>query len=1368
MSAARPDTRGAGRRPGGINEDIRRRHSWLELLQTSGPFLTLPVVHRVFPNGLPVVPASDRAQLRLAIEEVLENAGADRRRLVTTVLHDVLDWQHRLVEGNAIPDSLAEPIQEHGLTVRADFAFFVENDEDGAAADPDGDPNSADDEDEEDSSAEETEAQGPWRLFGMLSPWGLHPLTRTAQGGWTASAVERLAVLLRARDVPIGLTTDGRWWALVWAPRGGTTGCAVWDASLWSTEPDTLRAFVALLQRSRFLAVAQADTLPALLQESLLRQEEVTETLGRQVRDAVEMLVGTIDRLDADGGRTLLADVDDDEFYAGVVTVMMRVIFLLFAEERRLLPSDDALYVSAYSVSRLVDQLESQASLLGEQALEHRTGAWHRLLAVARAVHQGVAHEDLRMPAYGGSMFHPDRFPWLEGRRDTVTDPGSRVPAVDDRTVLRMLRAVQYVEAGGERRRLSFRALDVEQIGYVYEGLLELEVRTAEDVTLGMIRPPKWPRATKVDSEVALTDATRILAGLDRGPSLAEWASARTGWTKARLVTALAAPGEQERRQAVLRAVGGDLELAEAINPFAAVLRYDERGLPAVTLPGGRFVAPSTRRAASGTHYTPRSLAEDVAGNTLEPLVYRPGPLETADRSTWQLRPSSAILELKVADIAMGSGAFLTAACRYLADRLVEAWETEGRRDALEAVRRRAGHKLSSDAEIEQVQVEARRLIAEHCLYGVDINPLAVEMAKLSLWLVTMDRERPFGFLDDRLKAGDSLLGLGSTDQLEALHVDPVAGRKLHQGMVLDLTAGVRPLLQRAADLRRRITAAPVVTIRDVEHKVRLLAEAEENSSQLRLVADAVTATGLLAAAARSKEVDKRFLQLSWALSQDRDQEALAKTVAADLQAGRPEATSPREPLHWPLAFPEVFADTPTPGFDAVIGNPPFLGGQKITGSMGKEYLAWLQRWDGGGTKGSADLAARFVLRAQRLLAARGQLGYITTNTLVQGDTLEVGLTQATERGMTLRRGQRSHPWPSSSANLEIVNIWGSQAPLSGTSLPWLDGEEVPAIGGDLEPVGRVSGRPRRLAENDRRAFIGSYVLGLGFTLEIRQADELIRQDPRNAEVLAPFVIGKDLNQRPDCSASRWVINFRDWPLERAEQYPDAIDIVHRLVKPERDRNKRAARRERWWIFAERAPELYEEIRKRHHVLALSRHSNAVLPVRVETDMVFSDATVVFALEDFASLAFLSSSAHTIWAIRYGSTIRRDVRYTPSDVFLTLPRPDSTPEMERLGQRLDAERRELMLGRGWGLTTTYNHVHDPDDRDPQVQALRELHAEIDAAVLAAYGWSDLDLGIGHHPTKIGMRWTVSKEARFDLLDLLLEENHRRAALEGGA
>ncbi len=675
--------RRGGRRSGGVSEEIRRRHAWLELLQTSGPFLTLPVAHRAFPDGLPPVAAYRRARVRAMVAEMLDNSGASRHSVVEAMLREVFDWQQHLRIDSQLPDSLAEVVAEHGIVIRPDFGFYA-SDADAGADDPEnlaeeeeyaGDVSAetggeADgDDDAEEPGDGETGAgaagQGPWKLLGCYLPWGSHPLARTTTGGWTASGVERLAVLLRARDVSVGVVTDGRWWAIVWAPRGGTTGAAVWDASLFPEDAAWLRALVALLGRPRFLAVAPADRLPALLDESLRRQEEVTETLGRQVRDAVEMLAGTLDRLDRESGGELLAGVDDDDLYGGVLTVMMRVVFLLFAEERRLLPSDDDVYDTAYSAGHLVDQLAQRANLDGEQTLEHRTGAWHRLLALTRAVHSGVAHEDLRLPAYGGGLFDPDRYPWLEGRRTGQAAAAARPPAVDDRTVLRVLRAVQFVEIGGERRRLTFRALDVEQIGYVYEGLLELEARTATDVILGLARPAAWPRV-KHDCEVTLAE----VAAQQAEGTLVTWLAERTGWSAARVRTALDDSGNPDRRAAVSRVVGTDAALTGAIAPMAGVLRHDERGLPAITPRGGRYIARSSRRAATGTHYTPRSLAEEVAIGALQPLVYRPGPLETADETAWQPRPSSEILQLKVADIAMGSGAFLVAACRYLADKL--------------------------------------------------------------------------------------------------------------------------------------------------------------------------------------------------------------------------------------------------------------------------------------------------------------------------------------------------------------------------------------------------------------------------------------------------------------------------------------------------------------------------------------------------------------------------------------------------------------------------------------------------------------------------------------------------------------------------
>ncbi len=1328
-----------------------QRHAWLELLQVSGPFLTVPVADQVWPTALPPVATNVRADVRTKLAKLLSGAGQDRAELARAVFGTALAWGDNLVEGPALPATLSETVAEHGALLRPDFAFGAESVDEDEDDMPVEEAEEGDEGEDNQAPASARPGQGgdsPWKLLGMWVPWGRHPLVRSVEAGWAASPVERLAALLRARDVPVGLVSDGRWWALVWAPRGKPVGAAVWDASLWSEEPESLEAFVALLGRQRFLGVAREDRLPSLLQRSAEAQEEVTVALGGQVRAAVEMLVERLDDLDREAGGALLDGVSDDDLYAGVVTVMMRVLFLLFAEERRLLPSDDERYDTAYSVGRLVEQLEHRASLNGEQTLEHRSGAWHRLLAVARALHRGVAHEDMRLPPYGGNLFDPDRFPWLEGR-------GSKPPRVDDLTVLRVLEAVQYVVIKGERRRLSFRAVDVEQIGYVYEGLLELEVRSATEPVIKLRR-----QAKKGLSFIGLHEAELAAEDLETWAATDYIGEAKA--TPARLKAAArwldqAAPaGTVAGIRQALGTLGPQLE------PLAPLVRCNERGHPLITLVGGRFVAPSTRRASTGAHYTPRSLAEEVVCHTLEPLVYRPGPLETLEAAKWVLRPSSELLALRVADIAMGSGAFLVAACRYLADRLVEAWDTEGDVEATLALAQRT--EQTADAEVAPVVLRARRQVAEHCLYGVDINPLAVEMAKLSLWLITMDKERPFGFLNDRLVCGDSLLGLTSVAQLEALHIDPGASKRSRHAS-LDFAAEWRQVLANAADTRRRITATPVVKVSDVEHKMRLLAEAQAATDTLQLVADALTGAGMRAAGLPVKKRNEAFLAFEpavWALNGSGGTKALDR-YCLQLDAGRPEGKEPRRPLHWPIEFPEIFADAATPGFDAIIGNPPFLGGQKISGALGADYLAWLSAWDGCGKKGSCDLAARFVLRTDKLLRPTGQLGYVTTNTLLEGDTLAVGLLQLEGRGWVVRRGRSAHPWPSTSANLSVVEVWASKTATSADAV--LDDEPVPHLTVDLQPYLTETGRPERLQENDGAAFIGSYVLGLGFTMEQSEAEALIEEDAKNAEVLFPYVIGADLNRRPDCSASRWIINFQDWPLERAERYSLPMDRVRRFVKPERDRNKRQSRRERWWWYAERAPELYQAISGLDHVLAISLTSSTVAPVRVKTGRVFDQTCVVFALNGFANLALLGSSVHQCWVLRYGSTLETRIRYIQSNVFVTFPRPSSTSRLEELGETLDTERRELMLGRSLGLTKLYNQVHDPDVADPAIVRLREVHAEVDQAVLEAYGWADLDPGIGHHKTKIGTRWTVSPRARFELLDRLLVEDHRRAALE---
>ncbi|MFG2774336.1 Eco57I restriction-modification methylase domain-containing protein [Streptomyces sp. NPDC048350] len=1367
----------------GVTEEIRARHAWLELLQTSGPFLALPVVHEALPNGLTEVPKETRALMRVRVEQMMSDGGVSRRDVVHAVLHNALDWQDSLLLDDGIPASLAVAQAGLGTPLRPDFAFradVVDRDE----QDTDGE----DDEDtaEEEADGEEPDAKStgtadglededlnnPWKLLGTLLPWGQHPLDSR---GSASSPVDRLAALLRARRVPIGVATDGRWWAVVWAPIGGSTGVGIWDASLFSAEPDLFAAFVDFLGRFRFLNAELDKTLPRLLRASLSRQEEVTETLGRQVRDAVELLVAKFDQLDRDSEGDLLRDVTDDDFYSGVVTVMMRVVFLLFAEERRLLPSDDDLYASGYSVGYLVEQLRTREKYAGQQALAHRTAAWYRLLAVTRAVHAGVAHEDLRMPAYGGELFDPDRYPWLEGRvataeGNTPSHMDAEPPAVDDLTVLKMLEAVQFVTIDGATRQLTFRSLDVEQIGYVYEGLLELEVRTAEETMVGLARPAKWPsikgaEVKQLTCEVPLADAISKRAELGDA-KFAGWLSEYSVWKAQKIQTELAKAVASDQLDDLGRVVGSgtqDFTRAESLLP---VIRLDHRGWPAVTPKGGRYVTRSSRRASSGTHYTPRRLAEEVVKHAVDPLVHRPGPLQTGDEDAWELRPSAEILTLRVADIAMGSGAFLVATCRYLAGKLVRAWELEGRRDALLAAETRYGNRLASDSEVDAVQLEARRLVAERCLYGVDINPLAVSMAKLSMWLITMDRERPFGFLDDRFVSGDSLLGLTSFDQLEAMHVDPVAGRRLHRGTI-DFSEEWRATVQKAATLRRRITTLPAVTIRDIEHKARLLGQARAAESSLLLVADALTGVGLTAAQVTGKKRDTLFAQLAMQIATaSTDDSPLSILAEKNLNDGRPAGAARRTPLHWPLTFPEIFGDTNAPGFDAIVGNPPFLGGKKISGPLGADYLKWLQQWDGRGVTGSADLAARFVLRAERLLNNNGQLGLVTNNTVTETVTLKVGLEQVANR-LHLWRGKSGHPWPTKSASLQIVEFWMSrEKPRDGAAL-WLDGERVPSIGLDLEVPTTIPGRPHPLSANEDLAFIGSIVLGDGFNLTEVERDLLVHKNPENASLIDEYVIGKDLNRRSDFSASRRVINFQDMSLAEAEQYPDLIDIVRRLAKPQRDKNKKKPYRENWWKFAERCPGLYKRIRDMDYVLAMCRVGNTLMPARVATGPVFESSSVVFAFADFAHLALLSSSAHSSWVIRYTSTMRTDIRYSPNAVFASFPRPEphrfpsEWSRLDSLGELLNSNRRELMRSRNWGLTTTYNKVRDPSVTDPEVVALRDLHVEIDHAVLASYGWTDLDPRVGFHETKIGVRWTMERDVKYEVIDRLRTLNQER-------
>ncbi|MFJ2905496.1 type IIL restriction-modification enzyme MmeI [Streptomyces sp. NPDC087212] len=304
-----------------------------------------------------------------------------------------------------------------------------------------------------------------------------------------------------------------------------------------------------------------------------------------------------------------------------------------------------------------------------------------------------------------------------------------------------------------------------------------------------------------------------------------------------------------------------------------------------------------------------------------------------------------------------------------------------------------------------------------------------------------------------------------------------------------------------------------------------------------------------------------------------------------------------------------------------------------------------------------------------------------------------------------------------------------------------------------------------RLVANQGRSFIGSYVLGKGFILSPQQAEDLIQRDPRNKDVLFAYLNGEDLNSRPDCSASRWVINFHDWSEERARSYPEVFAIVERDVKPERLKNNNRQRREIWWRFTRPAVDLYRAISNLDRVLVVALVSRTVMPARVSSQQVLSHKIGVFALEGADHLAFLSSSIHSSWAWRNSSTMKADLNYSPSDVYETLPWPESVIELTAAGQALETTRCLIMENRRIGLTKLYNLVHDATIAASDITSLRGLHEEIDRMVADAYGWGELDLNYGFHSTRQGVRYAIDPVVQIEILDRLLELNHGQHDLE---
>lgn len=1295
---------------------MKPEHEWLGHLQPTGLVVSTLVL-----DELGLVPPTQDAVATAAYAEVLrgekelESHGGPLLPDAWRLLGEVLDWPAAMVAG--LPTS--EPVPTE-LCYSLDTDTFLQ-------------PTYA--------------LKGPkgegWQALVRVEDYGVDLDKRGALSGWEASPHQRFERLLRETGVGTGVLI-GNWQKgerehaelrLITAPRGETSGWISWPLGDMTSVAgrSMLGALKLLLGRFTLFNAAEAARLPALLRASREKQNAVSEELAKQVLKALYELLRGFDAAEPELVRGI-ATRDPHHLYEGLLTVLLRLVFVLYAEDRDLMPSrrDDGgleLYENGYAVRGLFARLENDAAL-NPDTMDERRGAWGQLLALFRLIHRG--HASGFMQARGGKLFDDAAFPFLMGKQ-AASDP-DRVPPLSDGCIHRVLESLMIVN--GER--LSYRTLDVEQIGSVYETVMGFTAQLAQGRSIAI-------KAGKNNKTPVYVDCDALLGK----PA------------KEREKTIKETTGRGQFPASVSRGLK-EAATVEAIEAALANIA-DERGSPRgqAVAAGTPILQPTDERRRTGSHYTPRSLTEPIVSKALEPAFARLGDAATPDE----------VLSLKVCDPACGSGAFLVEATRQIGTRLVKAWEA---------------HSTLKPAipQDEDDDLHARRLVAQRCIYGVDRNPMATDLAKLSLWLATLARDHEFSFLDHALKSGDSLVGLNK-QQLSGGSWDNAPVRSTLIGQAI----GDR--VERLLAHREAIRNAPDdVTLAMQESRYAI---AEKDAEVVRLIGDAIVAAFFKHAKPKARFDEVRYVTAM--AGTDNWWDGL-RNIAASLEGGE----HPIRPFHWEIEFPEVFSRD-NPGFDAIIGNPPFLGGAKIWPSLGSVYPDWLRSIHVKSAGKAVDLVAHFFRRSFSLIRKQGAMGLVGTKTISEGDTREAGLMIIREEGGRIFCAREGVSWPGEAdVFVSIVHIEKS----GQNRTVFLNGKKVIGINSFLLPSD-LEHQAQKLRDNAKRSFRGCDVYGLGFIFSddpkngsagsISEMRELIMSNPKNSERIFPFIGGKELTTDPLQQATRYAINFADMSYEEAEKWPDLLGIVKDKVKPHRDRLDGYAvairRRDYWWQYGTYTPALYAALKSQERVLAIARITTFIAFAFIPSNMVFNEKIIVLSAEfqenDFS---VVSSRIHEFWALLWGTTLGQTPNYSPPDCFETFPFPSdhgASNELRIIGQEYEQHRGTLMAQRKEGLTKTYNRFHNPKELSADIVELRRLHAMMDDAVLRAYGWDDLadrahpgDPANGIAPGDDAARFLTEEDEddhkyqnrlfwpahfRDELLARLLKLNEERAAAE---
>ena len=807
--------------------------------------------------------------------------------------------------------------------------------------------------------------------------------------------------------------------------------------------------------------------------------------------------------------------------------------------------------------------------------------------------------------------------------------------------------------------------------------------------------------------------------------------------------------------QQIMRVNYASLNVEEFGSVYEGLLEYD----PSVIRRDGKYYFEFIKgddRSSSGSHYTPDELVQPLIKHSLDYIIQ--DKLKEDNKE-------AALLSITVCDVACGSGHILLNAARRIATELAVV---------------RTGEDQPSPSAFRA----AIRDVIRHCIYGVDLNPLAVELCKVALWLEAHNPNEPLNFLDHHIKCGNAIVGLAHFKELENGVADEAfktlpsdekeiatifrnknkAERKTKgQLSIYDLT-GAKDNLNAVKAGFAQFLELPEGTPEEISTKSEAYKKLTTGKGWYRLkqLADLQVAQFFITKTEDNKEkltTDAKYRTYlnSGAQIQDRGA-AIAKSAEKRF-------------FHWFLEFPEVFSNG---GFDCILGNPPYLGGKKLRGAYGDDFLNCCKSYYYPAV-GQVDLVAFFIRRNLEIIKKNGFISLVTTNSISEGATRESGLQFIMNKEGYINFAIKQMPWPGE-ANLTVALFSFHKGSLNNNHIIQLNNNQVDFIN-SFFTSGKELGEPYKLKDNSNLLFKGDDFSGEGFILSYQQGKSIIEKENKNKQVVIPFVNGKEVNNSTSTIPCKFIIDFKSMDIKTSSEYSVPFEIIKQRVKPAREEfppinswNKKI--KEFWWLFGARRENMHQQLKSIKYCFTFSVVTKHMALKRYPSYYCFSNAVNVITDESYAVFGLIQSSIHDIWTRKYSSQLETRLRYVATKSFETFPFPKSIEAIEAVSSEFYRTRESYAIANEIGLTQFYNEFNSKSLKDERLSKLRRLYSELNNQILSGYSWhQDSErwgkaINLRHDFYEVDylsgndrVRYTIHPEARTEVLKRLLLLNH---------